>query len=337
MLAIDNKVAEVAGASLDGLSDDILTSTTPLVLKNLVSEWPLVKAGMQSSDAAINYICGYYKNAAVGAFFGDADMGGRVFYNDDMSGFNYKLVMMSLDAILQKLQRHAEDEKPPGIYLGSTAVDTCLPGLRDDNDINFGGINPLVSIWIGNRTRVAAHYDFPENIACNVVGHRRFTLFPPQELENLYVGPLDFTPAGQSISLVDFQNPDYKKFPRFEKALQSAQLAELGPGDAIFIPSTWWHHVEALDSINVLINYWWRRSPAYMGLPLDALMHALLAIRDLPNEQRKVWQGIFEHYVFNVNEDTAGYIPEHRRGILSPITEQSARELRAQLLNRLNR
>ena len=149
------------------------------------------------------------------------------------------------------------------IYVGSTNVDNWLPGFRAENDINLHAQTPLASLWIGNQSRVAAHYDFPTNIACSVAGHRRFTLFPPEQLENLYVGPVDFTPAGQPISTVDFAQPDYAKFPRFKDALRHARVADLEPGDAILVPSMWWHHVEALESVNVLVNYWWRRTFFY--------------------------------------------------------------------------
>src|SRR5690606_11713964 len=136
----------------------------------------------------------------------------------------------------------------------------------------------LFSVWVGNRTRIAAHQDVPDNIACVAVGHRRFTVFPPEQLRNLYIGPLDLTPAGQAVSLVDFAAPDHARFPRFAEALRHAQVAELGPGDAIFIPSLWWHHVEGLDSFNVLLNYWWRRTPDYLDSPMNALMLALMSV-----------------------------------------------------------
>src|SRR5206468_367295 len=83
---------------------------------------------------------------------------------------------------------------------------------------------------------------------------RRFTLFPPEQLQNLYVGPLDFNPAGQAISLVDHAAPDLERFPRYAEALQHAQVAELEAGDAIFIPSMWWHAVEALAPFNALVK-----------------------------------------------------------------------------------
>ena len=190
---------------------------------------------------------------------------------------------------------------------------------------------------IGNRTRIAAHYDIPDNVACVAVGRRRFTLFPPDQLRNLYIGPIDVTPAGQSISLVDFHDPDFERFPGFRDALEHAQVAELEPGDAIFIPGMWWHHVEGLDDLNVLVNYWWRDVPAFLGNPLDALNHALLSIRDLPREQRDIWRDVFEHYVFGDENEAVSHIPPNARGVLSAVTDESARRLRALLIRNLNR
>ena len=190
---------------------------------------------------------------------------------------------------------------------------------------------------MGSRSRIAAHWDLPDNIACCAVGRRRFTLFPPDQLENLYVGPLHFTPSGQEVSLVDFHNPDFDKHPKFREALKSARVAELEPGDAVFVPSMWWHHVEGLESLNVLINYWWRQSPDYMGTPVNVLKHALLTIRDLPAEQRRAWHDIFQYYVFDADDSTFEHIPERAQGPLGPINEQTARMLRAELLKKLNR
>ena len=189
--------------------------------------------------------------------------------------------------------------------------------------------------WLGNNTRVSAHFDFPDNVACVVAGKRRFTLFPPEQIGNLYIGPIDRTPSGQAISLVDFANPDFDKYPKFATALESAVSYELEPGDAIFIPSMWWHHVESLSDFNLLINYWWITSPPAMGSPITALLHAILAVRDLPERQREAIRGLFDHYVFEADASVYDHIPESGRGCLSLMDEQSARQLRADLLNRL--
>ena len=83
----------------------------------------------------------------------------------------------------------------------------------------MGEASPLKSIWVGNKTIVPPHYDVPDNIAFVCAGTRKFTLFPPSQLKNMYVGPLEHTPAGQPISLVDIDNPDLTKFPKVEQAM----------------------------------------------------------------------------------------------------------------------
>ncbi|MGH8187826.1 MAG: cupin-like domain-containing protein [Steroidobacteraceae bacterium] len=337
MLAIAEKISEATAVDRRALPDDVLKSTRPVVLRGLVAHWPVVRAGLESDRSASEYLRRFYAGATVGALLGAPDIGGRFFYNEDLSGFNFRSVRIKLDVVLDEIARHEHAAKPPAIYVGSTTVDTCLPGFRAENDLGFGDREPLVSVWLGNRTRIAAHHDLPDNLACVVVGHRRFTLFPPEQLANLYVGPLDFTPAGQAISLVDFAEPDLVRFPRFAEALRHAQVAELAPGDAIFIPSMWWHHVESLDSLNVLINYWWRQSPSYMDSPMNALMLAIMSVRDLPEEQRKAWQNIFRHYVFEADAETTAHIPQGGRRSLAPLDAEAARELRARLLQRLNR
>ncbi|OYU32352.1 MAG: cupin [Comamonadaceae bacterium PBBC2] len=337
MLPIAKSVRTLTGLDPQALPDEVLRSTQPLVLKGLVSHWPMVQAAKQSPSAAAQYLRSFYRGAIVEAFFGAPQFGGRFFYNDDLTGFNFHPERLKLDAVLDEIDRFARDAQPPGIYVGSTTVETCLPGFRDHNDVDLGDRQALASVWIGNRTRIAAHYDAPDNIACVAAGHRRFTLLPPEALENLYVGPLDLTPAGQPISLVDFANPDLKKFPKFEQALQSAQVAEMEPGDAIFVPSMWWHHVEALDTFNVLVNYWWRQSPDYVDPAMNALMLALMSVRDLPAEQRKAWANLFNHYVFEADSETSAHIPLNARRALGPMDANTTRMLRAQLLKKLNR
>lgn len=337
MLEIDRQVEAVHGLEPGSVPDEILNSTQPYLLKGLVADWPFVKAARESVEAAAQYLLRFYINKTVGVGCGPPEIKGRFFYNSDLTGFNFDRGMVKLDQVLNEILRYEHVDEAPSYYVGSTSIDVCLPGFRAENDVAFGDRSPLANIWLGNRTRIAAHYDVPDNLACCAAGHRRFTLFPPEELENLYVGPLHLTPAGQAISLVDFHNPDFDKYPRFRQALKSAQVAEMEPGDALFLPSMWWHHVEGLDSFNVLVNYWWRQTPSYMSTPARVLDHALLAIRDLPPEQRKAWHDILQYYVFDADESSFEHIPEQAKGPLAKVDEQTARRLRAELLNQLNR
>lgn len=327
----------VEGAGSKTIPDHVFDSGEPLVLKGLVSDWPAVKTCSQSLVAAVQYLSGFWTNEPVTVYVGGEEIDGRFFYNEEFTGFNFRSGKAHLGQVLQKLAEQQSREQAEAIYVGSTAVDQWLPGFRAQNDLDLPTDDALVSFWLGNRTRVSAHFDFPDNIACVVAGRRRFTLFPPDQVANLYVGPIDRTPSGQAISMVDLANPDFERFPRFEEALKVARTYELEPGDAIFIPSMWWHNVESSSDFNLLVNYWWCNSPAAMGSPMTALMHAILALRDLPERQKNAWKHLFEHYVFAADEQVYEHIPESGRGCLAPLDEKSARQLRADLLNRLNR
>ena len=330
-------IRELAGLRPADLDDTLLASTEPLVLRGLAAHWPLVQAGRGPQRAASDYLRRYYRGEQVIAMLGAPDIRGRFFYNEDLSGFNFNSVRTNLASVLDELERQRDNPAPPAIYVGSTEIDACLPGLRAENDLGLDARQPYASIWLGNRTRIAPHYDLPDNIACVAAGRRRFTLFPPEQLANLYVGPLDFTPAGQPISLVDLHQPDLARFPRFAGAQAAACAAELEPGDAIFIPSMWWHHVEALEPFNILVNYWWRQSPPYMDTPTSALMLALLTMRDLPPAQRAAWRDIFRHYVFESDGSEAAHIPPAARRVLAPLDAATARGLRSEIINRINR
>ena len=74
-----------------------------------------------------------------------------------------------------------------------------------------------------------------------------------------------------------------------------------------------------------------------MGDPKNVLIHALLSLRDLPPEQRRAWLNIFRYYVFEFDTESVSHIPEDLRGILSAMDDTTARKIRAQLLNWLNR
>lgn len=326
-------VRELSSVDLSSLPETLTNTSEPLIIRGLVSDWPLVSAGQDSNQAAIDYLNQFYNKKPVHTLIAEPQEKGRYFYNESLTGFNFSRHHMLLNEMLDRLL--TPNQIGESLYVGSTSVNHILPGLRQKNDIEALQDTSLVSIWIGNHSRIAAHYDIPDNLAAVAVGKRRFTLFPPDQLDNLYVGPLDFTPAGQPASLVDFHQPDFDKHPKFKHAVEQAQIAELEAGDAIFIPSMWWHHVEGLGSLNILINYWWRQTEAFMAAPSDALNHALLSIRDLPANQRKIWQQVFEHYVFNPQSNE--HIPQHARGSLAPLDDISARKLRAQLINKLNR
>lgn len=344
MAGIARQTDVLTGISPDAIPfDALMEGQRPVVLKGVARDWPLVRDGLNGAGAAMDHLRRFYQGRPVTAYTGAPDIGGRFFYREDMSGLNFNAARTDLGAFLDALTAHIDDPAPPSFYIGSTDLGLYLPGLREaGNDLilghpMFAANPPLTSIWIGNRTTATCHFDMSHNIAVCVAGRRRFTLFPPDQVGNLYPGPLEPTPGGQVVSLVDFRDPDYERFPRFREAEAAGQAAEMEPGDVLFYPALWWHHVEALQPFNTLINYWWNTSPGFMDTPMNTLLHGLLSLRDRPDPEKAAWKALFDYYIFGPADRAGAHIPAAARGALGPLDEMTARRLRAQLLQKLNR
>jgi hypothetical protein len=309
------------------------------VLRGLVGAWPAVEATRTGAEAAAAYLQRFDRDAPVETFVGPAEIGGRFFYADDVAGFNFERQRGKLGDILRYLLASRQDEAARAVYVGSVPVPEILPGFAAENPMPLlDSVEAIPRIWIGNASIVSTHFDESDNIACVVAGRRRFTLFPPDQVGNLYVGPLDFTMAGQPASMVPLRDPDFERYPRFREALAAARTAELEPGDAIYIPTLWWHNVEALDRFNILVNYWWRDAPPDAVSAFEAMVHAILAIGTLPEYQRAAWRAMFENYVFRPSgEDPAAHLPPAQRGILAESTPQLRQRIRQFLLRALGR
>ncbi len=334
-------VRVIEGVAPDAIPfDQLMAAQQPVILKAIAADWPLVRAGLESTDVAIRLLQRFDAGRPVVTFTGAPEIGGRFFYDETVTGLNFTGRREPLTALLDAMRPRLGDADAPSFYVGSTDLDEYLPGFRDENDLALDHpmfARHLASIWIGNRTTATCHYDMSHNLAVCAVGRRRFTLFPPEQVANLYPGPLEPTPGGQVVSMVDFAAPDFDRHPGFRDAMAAAQVAELEPGDLLFYPAMWWHHVEALAPFNVLVNYWWNTSPAWLDTPQLTLLHALLSLRDRPAPEKQAWKALFDYYVFGDPERAAAHLPEAARGPLAPIDATAARRLRAQLLHRLNR
>jgi len=115
------------------------------------------------------------------------------------------------------------------------------------------------------------------------------------------------------------------------------QIAEVEPGDAVFIPNMWWHNVESLDQINLLVNYWWFEGARADASPFSALALALMAITPLSDSRREIWRHMFEHYVFRTDGDPVPYLPLDRRGMLGAINPHLENYMRTQIIRSLTR
>lgn len=294
---------------------DIAPAYRPVVMRGLVADWPVVAAGRAGPRAIAQYLKPLDSGAPTTVFSTPPELDGRFFYAPDMRGLNFGMQQVTLTKLLDTLVDLDGTDNPPGLYAGATPTTQSAAGFARENVMPLATPGGEPRIWIGNATQASTHYDGSHNIACVVAGKRRFTLFPPEQIANLYVGPVDRTPAGQPVSMVDLMKPDFERYPRFAAAWSHAVYADLEPGDAIYIPALWWHHVRSTDSLNVLVNYWYRTGAD--TAPFAAVMHALFAIRDLPAAERRAWRAWFDHYVFGDEAPEAvAHLPDYARGVL---------------------
>ncbi|TPG40649.1 cupin-like domain-containing protein [Sphingomonas koreensis] len=317
---------------------EIVGAGRPAVLRGLITDWPVVAAARQSDAALADWLSARATDQAGELWVGAPEIVGRFDFNATIDGYNHDRKLATIAQLLDLLLRQREDSEPYGLYAGALPLKRHIPDFLDANPMPLldAGREMLVSLWLGNRTKTAAHWDLPQNLACVVAGRRRFTLFSTDQIANLYVGPLDFTLAGQPSSLVDVDDPDLTRFPKFAEALAAAETAELGPGDALYIPSLWWHAVRGLDPIGAMVNFWWRDGPGFTTTPMLALLHAVMAMQALPDRERDAWKTLFDHYAFAEDGDAVAHLPPAARGLLGAPDDAVTARTRARIARALS-
>ena len=229
----------------------------------------------------------------------------------------------------------AGESQPPAIALQAMHVPDVMPSFIQDNSMPLLDADIAPRVWMSNRSMIATHFDNNHNIACVVSGSRRFTVFPPEQLGNLYLGPLLRTPGGTPISVVDLREPDYEKYPKFRDALEAAQEAVLEPGDAVYIPILWWHGVESLEPLNILVNYWWNDTVPAHHKPILALVHTMALMSGLPDDQREVWHAFFNYFAFRTEGDPAAHLPSDLRDVVGELSSAERDQVLAFVAERL--
>ena len=315
----------LASARTFGDMECLAKAGEPVMLKGAIDHWPAFAAAGRSSAALDSYLRARDSGTPVPVMEAPPSSGGRFGYAADLREFSFTKRTRPLGETLDRIGR-AQDH--PGAYVAIQllAVDEHMPGFVRDNPMPLVPPGARPKLWLGGPVKTQIHNDRDHNLACVIAGRRRFLLFPPEQVANLYIGPLDNPPP---LSLVDPEVPDLVRFPRFAEALKRARVAYLGPGDALLMPRYWWHHVTSLEPYNAMVNYWWGDSAPGIGNPHDAFLTALLAFASLPSKERDYWRAMFETYVFA--DGGAEHIPPQARGFLDVLTPQ----LRASLRQRL--
>lgn len=140
------------------------------------------------------------------------------------------------------------------IQISELKEDICIPeycclSTNYDNTEE----EPDINAWFGPKGTVSPlHYDPKHNILSQIFGTKQIILFSPQDSDFLY--PYEGKLLSNTAQINPL-NPDLEKFPNFNKATMFKCL--LCPGDMLFLPEKWWHHVTALDK-SFSVSFWWQ-------------------------------------------------------------------------------
>jgi len=314
---------------------EVLAAGRPVVIRGLVTDWPVVKAARESAQALQGYLAQFNNGGSVEVFFGDPSIRGKYYYNPGLQGFNFERrtlkIMEALDYLVQAVERRI----PQSVYVGSAPTGDCLPGFAAANAMPLiPGTGPR--IWLGTAANISSHYDTSDNLACAIAGRRRFTLYSPELIGRLYTGPLDNTMAGPPVSLAaSAPEGSTAAFPLFAEIRDQALTAELEPGDALCMPKLWWHQVESTSALNGLVNYWWDAFSSGADAPYTSLLLAMITIAERPEAERRAWRAFFDHYVFRTNGHPLAHLPPEQHGLLGPLKPDNYSRIRARIMRML--
>ncbi|CAM1314576.1 HIF1AN (predicted) [Pycnogonum litorale] len=265
------KTAQIPRVNFDDpQADELISHNRPVVIQgtNLVSsalKWdlPYLQQHLGSDEVPV-----FLSNTNKFKYFDDSKirLAGKTFsppcHRDKMTVSNF----------VAKLRNWKAGDK--WLYLQYQLTDSVGQAIVDDFlTFNWPWVTaqqkkhqwgPLTSnlLLVGMPGSVTpVHYDEQQNFFGQLYGEKRCILFPPEQFECLYPHPV-FHPHDRQ-SQVDFDNPDYKKYPKF-KDIKNGVEAIVKPGDILFIPMYWWHHIESLvdHPYTVSINFWYKSGPA---------------------------------------------------------------------------
>ena len=138
------------------------------------------------------------------------------------------------------------------LYLSQFPLDTIPIILSSDVATPWyipDGSSPVTkNLWFGPAGTISPlHFDTSHNLLHQHWGRKHITMVDPSHFHLLKPGSnvssLDLVTSGFNIDLSRLNAPCFETI--------------LEPGDVLFVPAFWWHHVISID-VAISINYWWR-------------------------------------------------------------------------------
>ena len=284
-----------------------------MILRGLVADWPVVQAADRSPARFERlYLARFDVGGAMEVFFGDPADRRQVLLRDGSEGIQLRAPADEASSMRWMPSVAASSARAESIYVGSVPTGIAFPGFAAENPHAAAPPALAPRIWLGTprTSRPLRHLRQP---GLRDRGRRRFTLYAPELIGKLYVGPIDNTMAGPPVSLAASSPPDDDRFPLFRGIRGPGAGGELEPGDALYLPKLWWHQVESIAPFNGLVNYWWDAFAAGPDAPYTSMLLAMITIAERPAAERQAWKAFFDHYVFRTNGHPLAHLPRAAR------------------------
>lgn len=332
-------LTEIAGRELadaEQFQREVVQGCRPVLIRGLLAHWPAVQAGRGTARDLKGYLAAFDVGARAEVFLGAPSIHGKYYYGAGLQGFNFERRTMKILEALELAVATVDDPQARSVYIGSVPLEQALPGFASANAMPWlpGGVGGR--IWLGHAADVSSHYDTFDNLACVIAGRRRFTLYAPQLIGDLYMGPIDNTISGATVSLAaSAPEGSAGRFPLFDSVRDQALVGELEPGDALYLPKLWWHQVQSSAPLNAMVNYWWDAFSIGPDAPYTALLLAMITLAERPPPERAAWRAFFEHFVFRPHGHPLRHLPAEHHGLLGPLKPDNYARLRARIMHML--
>lgn len=234
---------------------DAIHREKPLIIRNsFVNEWPALKKWSPK------YLASKEKKM-FSVYSNDNEWFGPYYdFNKPMAAFTSKInnYKTNLNLSSKKFIDHLTSPAPNQYIYYTGSIDQfgawALEDIMPYSELLIP--NPAhssINVWIGQPGVTAhCHYDGYHNFYAQLYGTKRFVLFNPSSFTGLY--PYPFLHPSHAQTQVNFSNYSHLDLFPSVKDLVS-YVAILGPGDMLYIPPLWYHHVEAVD-VSMSVNVW---------------------------------------------------------------------------------
>lgn len=221
------------GLSKKELFEDYFLANRPVIVTDMAEHWPALQKWSPQ----------YLK-----ARFGDIEVEVQQGRSTDKNYEQNKLALrkkMPLGALVDLIEAYGSSNDLYMTANNEALKSDPLASLLDDIGPLPAYLSPenLIQntfLWFGPAGTVTPlHHDTVHLFHLQVMGRKRWRFISPMQTPLVY----NFN---QVFSQVDLEAPDLARFPLFSQAAIIEAVVE--PGEALFLPLAWWHHVRSLDT-----------------------------------------------------------------------------------------